>query len=109
MVESEAPSYFAFYRLGNKQVTDGKLAKETFLRDCQAGVYDVTETDKDAPLPGANSFTEGQAKDRIIAHGGSAVSALKKDDKGIWRGTATVDSGSQTVAVDYKGNVVFTK
>ena len=108
-MESEAPSYFALYRLGNKQLTDGKLPKETFLKDCQAGVYDVSATDKDAPLAGANSFTEGQAKDRIIAHGGSDVSALKKDDKGIWRGTATVDSGHQNVAVDYKGNVVFTK
>ena len=109
IVESEAPAYFAFYRLGNKEITDGKLLKDRFLKDCTAGFYDVSQVDKDAPLAGANSFTETQAKDRIVAHGGSAVSALKKDDKGIWRGTATIDSAQQNVAVDYKGNVVFTK
>ena len=109
VLENEAPTYFAFYRLGNKQIADGKLLKDMFLKDCTAGFYDVAEVDKDAPLPGANSFTEDQAKDRIMAHGGSAVSALKKDDKGIWRGTATMGSTQQNVAVDYKGNVVFTK
>ena len=109
VTEAEAPAYFAFYRIGNKEVTDGKLQKEMFLKDCAAGIYDVAQMDKDAPLAGANSFTENQAKDRIVAHGGSAVSALTKDDKGIWRGTATIDSAPQKVAVDYKGNVVFTK
>ncbi len=109
VTEAEAPTYFAFYRMANREVTDGKLPKEMFLKDCAAGFYDVAQTDKDAPLGGANSFTENQAKDRIVAHGGSAVSALKKDDKGIWRGTATIDNAPQNVAVDYKGNVVFTK
>ena len=109
VLETEAPSYFAFYRLGNKQLTDGKLPKDTFLKDCVAGFYDVTATDSGAPLPGANSFTEEQAKDRIVAHGGYTVSDLKKDDAGIWRGTAMIDSAKQNVAVDYKGNVVFTK
>ena len=109
VMETEAPSYFAFYRLENKEIADGKLNKETFLKDCAAGFYDVADVDKDAPLAGANSFTEGQAKDRIVAHGGSSVSALKKDDKGVWRGTATIDAAQQDVAVDYKGNVVFTK
>ena len=109
VVESEAPAYFAFYRMGNKELADGKLPKDTFLKDCAAGFYDVAKADKDAPLSGANSFTESQAKDRIVAHGGSAVSALKKDDKGIWRGAATLENTQQNVAVDYKGNVVFTK
>jgi hypothetical protein len=109
VLETEAPSYFAFYRLDNKQLTDGKLSKDTFLKDCVARYYDLTATDKDAPLSGANSFTEEQAKDRIVAHGGSTVSDLNKDDKGIWRGTAMIDGAKQTVALDYKGNVVFTK
>ena len=34
------------------------------------------------------------------------VSALTKDDQGIWRGTATKDGKHVKVAVDYKGNVV---
>ena len=60
-------------------------------------------------MKGANSFTEGQAKDRAIAHGGvDSVSDLKKDDDGIWRGTASQGGKSVQIAVDYKGNVVTT-
>ena len=40
------------------------------------------------------------------AAGFSDVSGLTKDDKGIWRGTATKDGKSVKVALDYKGNVV---
>jgi putative membrane protein len=61
---------------------------------------------KTPPLAGANSFTEGQAKSRIEAAGFSGVSALKKDDQGIWRGTATKGGASTPVALDFKGNVV---
>ena len=77
VLENEAPSYFAFYRMGNKQVADGKLAKEAFLKDCIAGYYETAKLDEGAPLSGANSFTETQAKDRILSHGGSDVSPLK--------------------------------
>ena len=59
-----------------------------------------------APVAGANSFTEGQAKDRAVAHGFSSVSDLKKDGDGIWRGSAMQDGKAVQVAVDYKGNVV---
>jgi len=109
LTEKEAPAYFAMYRVTNKVISDGKLMKDIFLKDCSAGIYDAAANDKDAPLSGANSFTEGQAKDRILAHGGADVSPLKKDDKGIWRGTAKLDNAQENVAVDYKGNVVFTK
>jgi putative membrane protein len=54
---------------------------------------------------GANSFTEGQAKSRIEKAGFTSVSDLKKDDQGIWRGTATKDGKSTPVGVDFKGNV----
>ncbi len=47
------------------------------------------DADRNAPLPGANSFTEGQAKSRLEANGYSNVSALKKDENGIWKGSAT--------------------
>ncbi|MGX9143452.1 DUF4142 domain-containing protein [Mesorhizobium sp. 128a] len=69
----------------------------------------VTTTDTAnpaAPVPGANSFTEDQAKSRIQDAGFSDVSALTKDDKGIWRGQATKDGKTTTVALDYQGNVV---
>ena len=40
-----------------------------------------------APVKGANSFTEGQAKSRIEARGYTQVKGLQKDDSGVWRGT----------------------
>ncbi|MBN9447790.1 MAG: PepSY domain-containing protein, partial [Bosea sp.] len=43
--------------------------------------------DANAPLPGANSFTEEQAKSRLEANGYSAITGLKKDDNGVWKGT----------------------
>jgi putative membrane protein len=69
----------------------------------------VTTTDTvnpAAPVPGANSFTEDQAKSRIQDAGFSDVSKLAKDDQGIWRGQANKDGKKTTVAVDYQGNVV---
>ena len=54
-----------------------------------------------APVEGANSFTEAQAKSRIEARGFTNVSALKKDDSGVWRGTASQGGKSMTVSVDF--------
>jgi hypothetical protein len=59
-----------------------------------------------APVPGHNSFTEAQARDRIEKAGYSGVTGLKLEDKGIWQSTATKDGKSVTVALDYQGNVV---
>jgi hypothetical protein len=59
-----------------------------------------------APAPGANSFTEGQAKSRIEAAGFTNVSDLQKDDQGIWRGHAQKGGQQVSVALDYQGNVV---
>ncbi|MBN9138273.1 MAG: DUF4142 domain-containing protein [Phyllobacterium sp.] len=59
-----------------------------------------------APVPGANSFTEAQAKSAIERAGYADVSALAKDDEGIWRGTASKDGKSAPIALDYQGNVV---
>ncbi len=58
------------------------------------------------PAPGANSFTEAQAKTRLEDQGFTAVTALMKDNDGIWRGMATKAGRSLNVAVDYQGNVV---
>jgi putative membrane protein len=69
----------------------------------------VTTTDTPdaaAPGPGANSFTEAQAKSRIEGAGYSDVSALAKDDNGIWRGQANKDGKIVSVALDFQGNVV---
>jgi hypothetical protein len=59
-----------------------------------------------APVAGANSFTEGQAKSRIEARGFSNVAGLKKDSDGVWRGTASQGGKSVKVSVDFQGNVV---
>ncbi len=59
-----------------------------------------------APFPGANSFTEGQARSRMESAGFASVSGLKLDNQGIWRATASKNGKSVNVALDYKGNVV---
>jgi hypothetical protein len=58
-----------------------------------------------APVAGANSFTEGQAKSRIESHGFASVSDLRKDDQGVWRGKAMKDGKSVSVSLDFQGNV----
>lgn len=64
------------------------------------------DADKNAPLPGANSFTEGQAKSRLEDNGYSNVTALKKDDNGVWKGSAMHAGAKVNVSVDYRGNIV---
>jgi hypothetical protein len=57
------------------------------------------------PQPGANSFTEGQARSRIEAAGFSNVSELQKDDQGIWRGRGMRNGQQVSVALDFTGAV----
>lgn len=59
-----------------------------------------------APVEGANSFTEDQAKERITEGGYTDVTDLALDDKGVWQGKAMKDGKSVSVALDYQGNVV---
>ena len=59
-----------------------------------------------APVAGANSFTEGQARARIEEKGFGQVTDLKKDDQGIWRAKAMKDGKSMTISLDYQGNLV---
>ena len=61
--------------------------------------------DSTAPANGSNSFTEGQAKDRIAQRGYTNVADLKKDDNGVWRGKATKGGSASNVSVDFQGNV----
>ena len=68
----------------------------------------VNSSDKNnsnRPVAGANSFTEGQAKSRIEAAGFTNVTALKKDDNGVWRGKASKGGSATDVSVDFQGNV----
>jgi len=58
-----------------------------------------------APVAGANSFTESQAKSRLETNGFSNVSALQKDANGVWRGKANKGGKAVDVSVDFQGNV----
>ena len=62
-------------------------------------------TNPNAPVAGANSFTEEQARQRIMNAGFSNVAGLKKDDKGVWRGKAMKAGTTSDVALDFQGNV----
>jgi hypothetical protein len=62
--------------------------------------------DAGAPLSGANSFTETQARTRIEQLGYTSVSGLAKDANGIWRGKANKDGTTHDVSVDFRGNIV---
>jgi hypothetical protein len=105
--DAESMRYAAAMRVHEKQLAaGGKLDQASFLKFCKDDVYTMQKTDAGAPLKGANSFTEGQAKDRAVAQGFMSVSNLKKDGDGIWRGSAMQDSKSVQVAIDYRGNVV---
>jgi putative membrane protein len=68
-------------------------------------VKGIHENNSATPVPGANSFTESQAKSQIEAKGYTRVAGLKKGEDGVWRGTATKDGASHPVSVDYQGNV----
>jgi hypothetical protein len=107
LVGPEADRYLAYYRV-RAQVTptDGRIDQKTFMQACQSDVFMAKAPDADAPLKGANSFTEAQAKDRALAAGLGSVSSLVKDGDGIWRGSAMKDGKAVKVAVDFKGNVV---
>jgi len=58
-----------------------------------------------APVEGANSFTEGQARARIEKDGYTNVTGLTKDDKGVWRGKAMRGGKQISVSLDFQGNV----
>jgi len=103
-------------RRGSVYPLDQDLAANPYLADQQSTGPAPTAnnqmaatnsaTSETPPLPGANSFTESQAKSRIEKSGFVGISSLKKDDQGIWRGTAMKDGKTVNIALDYKGNVV---
>jgi hypothetical protein len=69
-------------------------------------IKDSAPATTSTPAPGANSFTQDQAKGRLEKAGFTGVSELAKDEHGVWRGTATKAGKKLKVGVDYKGNVI---
>jgi hypothetical protein len=68
-------------------------------------VKDMHQNNSSMPVAGSNSFTQAEAKSQIEAKGYTHVARLRKDDNGVWRGTAIKDGQSGPVSVDYQGNV----
>jgi len=68
-------------------------------------VKDTNRNTAAAPVTGANSFTEGEAKSRIESRGFANVTQLRKDEQGIWRGRAQRNGTTVDVALDFQGNV----
>jgi hypothetical protein len=104
--QEEGARYYAALRVSDKPLNEGRLSQADFMAHCKAGLFDARRVDAGAPLKGANSFTEGQARDRALSHGYTNVSQLVKDNDGIWRGSAQLDGKPIKVTIDYKGNVV---
>jgi hypothetical protein len=73
-----------------------------------APALSTTSTDSKnaaAPVAGANSFTETEARNRLQTHGYTDVAALVKDDQSIWRSKAMKDGKSVNAALDFQGNI----
>jgi len=83
----------------------GSSFAQTSPETTTPSVSSPTATNPKTPVPGANSFTEGQAKSRIESRF-SNVSTLRKDAEGVWRGTAMKNGASVSVGLDFQGNVV---
>jgi putative membrane protein len=70
-----------------------------------AAIKSAHTVDDGGSRRGANSFTQAQARDHIAKSGFSNVSALTKDQHGVWRGTARHGGKTVHVGLDFKGNV----
>ena len=57
------------------------------------------------PAHGSNSFTVGEARNRLQAKGYTNIADLKKDSNGVWRGQAQKDGNKTSVWLDYRGDV----
>ena len=104
-----SPTYSqAFTKSGRALPADGIVGSAAFMDACKAGAFNMASMapEPGAPFPGANSYTEAQARGHIENAGFTAVNGLKKDDQGIWQATAMKAGKSVTVALDFKGNVV---
>lgn len=56
--------------------------------------------------PGANSFTEEQAREAFEKAGYTGLTQVMKNDQGLWTATGTLNGQSTQVSLDYRGAVV---
>jgi hypothetical protein len=85
----------------NDSTTNGKAAASGDTNQAVA----TTRQNADTPARGANSFTQGEALNRMASKGYSNISGLSKNNDGIWEGKADKSGHQVTVWLDYKGNV----
>jgi hypothetical protein len=90
------------------------LAGSGFAQDAATGgptakgnapVKSVHTVNDGAAKPGANSFTQDEARQHILNSGYTDVSGLTKGEDGVWRGMATKGGAARSVGLDFKGNV----
>ncbi|WP_396595416.1 hypothetical protein [Brevundimonas sp. R86498] len=65
----------------------------------------IDTADQGGLTPGANSFTEAQAREAIEKQGYTDIGTLTQDANGIWSAPATIGASQSTVSVGYKGVV----
>lgn len=70
-----------------------------------APVDTTPTTGETTQTPGANSFTEGQARGAIENAGYADVGPLTQNAQGLWQGEAMKAGAKAKVSVDYKGAV----
>jgi len=88
-------------------VAPGVSMAQDATNDAQTPAVATPDTkNPDAPVPGKNSFTEDQARERITDAGYTDVNGLKLDDQGFWNATAMKDQKQVNVVMDYQGNIV---
>lgn len=105
---TEAPRDHARAAIDNISVTGQGISRDNWLTLCSSPHWQSNQPEEGAPFEGANSFTEEQARDRAAAWQITGIGSLALDDKGIWRGTGTLDGTAVDFAIDYRGNVVIT-
>ena len=59
---AEADRYAASMRIANKTIAGDTIDETVFLENCKTDVFTTAAVDEGAPLEGANSFTEDQAR-----------------------------------------------
>ena len=107
---AQAPSQPSTGTPASPSRTDAKPPQQQpSMADPSGAMPQKGQRDAGAPLPGANSFTEAQARSRIENLGFTSVAGLTKDVNGVWRGKAMKDGKTEDVAIDYRGNIVVSQ
>ncbi len=86
-------------------VSTGAIAQDRQSSPHNPAVKDSTVHTVPHPARGHSSFTQSQARGRIAKAGFTNISALRKNDNGVWQGRAMKRRHAVTVMLDFKGNV----